>query len=76
VLEFTENMSHCMCVLLHSLSSDDKDVVASASADVARARLDALTRSSDGFEIAERDLLIRGPGDSLGLRQAGAIRFK
>jgi RecG-like helicase len=71
-----------MCVLLHSLpsnkprASDDRDRGASASAEVARARLDALALSSDGFEIAERDLLIRGPGDALGLRQAGSIHFK
>lgn len=72
-----------MCVLLHSLpsnksrSAESRDVVgASASAELARARLDALAHSSDGFEIAEQDLVIRGPGDSLGLRQSGAINFK
>jgi len=36
-----------------------------------RARLDALTASSDGFVIAERDLVIRGPGDFFGTRQSG-----
>jgi ATP-dependent DNA helicase RecG len=36
-----------------------------------RARLSALTESSDGFLIAERDLEIRGPGDFFGTRQSG-----
>lgn len=37
----------------------------------ARARLDALARTSDGFEIAEIDLRLRGPGDLFGARQSG-----
>jgi len=36
-----------------------------------KARLDALVASTDGFEIAERDLEIRGPGDFFGTRQSG-----
>ena len=36
-----------------------------------KARLDALTQSNDGFVIAERDLVIRGPGDFFGTRQSG-----
>ncbi len=36
-----------------------------------RARLDALVETSDGFEIAERDLALRGPGDFFGTRQSG-----
>jgi ATP-dependent DNA helicase RecG len=36
-----------------------------------KARLDALTDTTDGFEIAERDLEIRGPGDFFGTRQSG-----
>ncbi len=36
-----------------------------------RARLKALTETSDGFEIAERDLELRGPGDFFGTRQSG-----
>ncbi len=35
------------------------------------ARLRALVESSDGFEIAERDLALRGPGDFFGTRQSG-----
>ena len=43
----------------------------------ARARLRAMLESSDGFEIARRDLDIRGPGEFMGARQSGAalLRF-
>jgi ATP-dependent DNA helicase RecG len=43
----------------------------------ARRRLEALEASTDGFELAERDLEIRGEGDLLGTRQAGfaGLRF-
>ncbi|MEE9394689.1 MAG: ATP-dependent DNA helicase RecG [Planctomycetota bacterium] len=36
-------------------------------------RLSALLETDDGFEIAERDLDLRGPGDMMGLRQHGLI---
>ncbi|HEU0108791.1 MAG TPA: ATP-dependent DNA helicase RecG [Vicinamibacteria bacterium] len=39
--------------------------------DEARARIDVLTRSDDGFVIAEKDLELRGPGDFFGTRQSG-----
>ena len=39
--------------------------------DEARERLKAMTDTTDGFVIAERDLAIRGPGDMFGTRQAG-----
>ncbi len=39
--------------------------------DVARARLDTMVATEDGFAIAERDLEIRGPGDLFGTRQWG-----
>ena len=42
----------------------------------ARGRLDAMTGTTDGFEIAERDLLLRGPGDFFGTRQAGMPTFR
>jgi ATP-dependent DNA helicase RecG len=43
----------------------------------ARARLKAMSETPDGFEIARRDLEIRGPGEFLGARQSGAalLRF-
>ena len=37
----------------------------------AATRLKALTETTDGFEIAERDLQLRGPGDFFGTRQSG-----
>ncbi|MBI4468712.1 MAG: ATP-dependent DNA helicase RecG [Acidobacteria bacterium] len=37
----------------------------------AAARLDIMVRSNDGFEISERDLELRGPGELLGTRQSG-----
>ncbi len=50
------------CILLHQtpLTID------------AKARLDAMVATCDGFEIAEKDLELRGPGDFFGTRQAGA----
>ena len=42
----------------------------------AEARLQVILGSEDGFKIAEQDLLQRGPGDFLGLRQSGSSGFK
>ena len=42
----------------------------------ARERLKAMTETTDGFEIAERDLRLRGPGDFFGTRQAGMPTFR
>jgi ATP-dependent DNA helicase RecG len=39
--------------------------------DQGRERLKVLTETTDGFEIAERDLALRGPGDFFGTRQSG-----
>ncbi len=49
------------CVLLYQYPLTDQG----------RARLKALTETSDGFEIAEKDLELRGPGDFFGTRQSG-----
>ena len=45
--------------------------------ETARSRLKAMAETQDGFEIARRDLDIRGPGEFLGARQSGAplLRF-
>ena len=45
--------------------------------ETARARLKVVYETSDGFEIARQDLLLRGPGEYLGVRQSGAplLRF-
>jgi ATP-dependent DNA helicase RecG len=39
-------------------------------------RLDAMVRTTDGFEIAELDLELRGPGEFFGTRQAGMPNFQ
>ena len=49
------------CILLHP----------GRLSEAAEARLDAVAATGDGFEIAERDLEIRGPGDFFGTRQSG-----
>ena len=56
-----------VCVLLYG----------SPLSDTSKARLKAMMETSDGFEIARRDLEIRGPGEFLGARQSGAalLRF-
>ncbi|MGH6635834.1 MAG: ATP-dependent DNA helicase RecG, partial [Gammaproteobacteria bacterium] len=43
---------------------------------LARERLRILRETCDGFEIAERDLALRGPGEILGTRQAGVPQFR
>ena len=59
------------CVLLYSLGEHGR------LSDTARERLRAMAETNDGFEIARRDLDIRGPGEFLGSRQSGAalLRF-
>ena len=59
------------CVLLYSTGD------APRLGETARARLKAMVETNDGFEIARRDLDIRGPGEFLGARQSGAplLRF-
>jgi ATP-dependent DNA helicase RecG len=59
------------CVLLYATGD------APRLAETARARLKAMLETNDGFEIARRDLEIRGPGEFLGARQSGAalLRF-
>ncbi|MFZ4624612.1 MAG: ATP-dependent DNA helicase RecG, partial [Rhodoferax sp.] len=59
------------CVLLYSTGD------APRLGETARARLKAMAESNDGFEIARRDLDIRGPGEFMGARQSGAalLRF-
>ena len=56
-----------VCVLLY----------ATPVSEPAKARLKAMIETGDGFEIARRDLEIRGPGEFLGARQSGAplLRF-
>lgn len=42
----------------------------------ARSRLAVLRETNDGFEIARRDLELRGPGEVLGTRQTGMMQFR
>lgn len=55
------------CILLYD----------SNPSEIAKQRLKVISGSTDGFEIARQDLLIRGPGELLGQRQSGipALRF-
>ena len=42
----------------------------------AKARIEILRQTEDGFEIAERDLMLRGGGDLLGLKQSGLPNYR
>lgn len=59
------------CVLLYSTGESGR------LGETAKDRLRAMAETNDGFEIARRDLEIRGPGEFLGARQSGApmLRF-
>ena len=50
--------------------------MADAKGQESRRRLEAIAQLSDGFEVAEEDLQIRGPGDYYGLRQSGFPEFQ
>lgn len=56
--------SYCILMTSHKLSED------------AKTRLQTMTTSSDGFEIAEVDLKLRGPGDLMGTQQSGVLVLK
>ncbi len=52
------------CIFMHTLEGKQIEE-----------RLDILCRSNDGFEIANRDMQLRGPGDLFGVRQSGVLDF-
>ncbi|MEL4308383.1 ATP-dependent DNA helicase RecG [Joostella sp. CR20] len=56
--------SYCILMTGHKLSNDSKT------------RLETMTRTNDGFEIAEVDLKLRGPGDIMGTQQSGVLNLK
>lgn len=57
-------------------------LVSDSKYETAKARLDVMKNTTDGFEIADKDLLLRGPGDFFAsksdnnLRQSGGFEFK
>ena len=56
--------SYCVLMTSHKLSENSKT------------RLKTMVRSSDGFEIAEVDLKLRGPGDIMGTQQSGVLNLR
>ncbi|MDR2979108.1 MAG: ATP-dependent DNA helicase RecG [Bacteroidales bacterium] len=56
--------SYCLMMSSNKLTSDSKQ------------RLTAMVNTNDGFEIANIDLRLRGPGDFQGTRQSGMLDFK
>jgi ATP-dependent DNA helicase RecG len=56
--------SYCILMTGHKLSAD------------AKTRLETMVRTSDGFEIAEVDLKLRGPGDMMGTQQSGVLNLR
>ena len=50
--------------------------IQSPLAPIARQRLAVLRDTNDGFEVARRDLELRGPGELLGTRQTGLMQLK
>ncbi|MEZ5704212.1 MAG: ATP-dependent DNA helicase RecG [Burkholderiaceae bacterium] len=58
------------CVLIYSPPEGGR------LSEAARERLKAMAETNDGFEIARRDLEIRGPGEFMGSRQSGAAMLR
>ncbi|MBF4505230.1 ATP-dependent DNA helicase RecG [Flavobacterium sp. JLP] len=56
--------SYCILMTSHKLSSDSKT------------RMDTMVQTNDGFEIAEVDLKLRGPGDLMGTQQSGVLNLQ
>ncbi|WP_430907972.1 ATP-dependent DNA helicase RecG [Maribacter sp. 2-571] len=58
------DQSFCILMTGHKLSSE------------AKTRMETMVRTNDGFEIAEVDLKLRGPGNLMGTQQSGVLQLK
>ena len=58
------DQSYCILMTSHKLSSDSKT------------RMETMVATNDGFEIAEVDLRLRGPGDLMGKQQSGVLNLQ
>ncbi len=58
------DQSYCILMTSHKLSNDSKT------------RMETMVRTNDGFEIAEVDLKLRGPGDLMGKQQSGVLNLQ
>lgn len=58
------DQSFCILMTGHKLSNESKK------------RMEIMVRTNDGFEIAEEDLRLRGPGDMMGTQQSGVLDLK
>jgi len=47
-----------------------------SSSEIARKRMEIMTKYNDGFKISEKDMELRGPGDIFGVRQHGLPEFR
>tara|TARA_B100000989_G_scaffold156019_1_gene116391 strand:- start:72 stop:1421 length:1350 start_codon:yes stop_codon:yes gene_type:complete len=60
----SDKQSYCILLYENQLS------------EIAEKRLNTLKSTNDGFIIAEQDLILRGPGEALGVRQSGNTNFR
>ena len=58
------DQSYCILMSSHKLTRE------------AKTRLETMTATTDGFQIAEVDLKLRGPGDLMGTQQSGVLQLK
>jgi ATP-dependent DNA helicase RecG len=59
-----QDQSYCILMTDYQISAKSRE------------RIQALLTTNDGFEIADMDLRLRGPGDLMGIQQSGALNLK